>query len=65
MGLQTRYFGRWVLPIFPIACLLAAHFALELHGWAVGALERRLGAPRARRGPRAGGCGRSASGSPA
>ena len=24
MGLQGRYFGRWVLPIFPIACLLAA-----------------------------------------
>ncbi len=46
MGLQTRYFGRWVLPIFPIACLLAAYFALELHGWALGALERRL-PPRA------------------
>ena len=24
MGLQGRYFGRWLLPIFPIACLLAA-----------------------------------------
>jgi hypothetical protein len=30
MGLQGRYFGRWLLPIFPIACLLAAWFALEL-----------------------------------
>jgi hypothetical protein len=30
MGLQDRYFGRWLLPIFPIACLLAAYFALAL-----------------------------------
>jgi hypothetical protein len=30
MGLQDRYFGRWLLPIFPIACLLAAYFAHEL-----------------------------------
>jgi hypothetical protein len=30
MGVQGRYFGRWLLPIFPIACLLAAFFAVEL-----------------------------------
>jgi hypothetical protein len=30
MGLQDRYFGRWLLPIFPIACLLAAYFAAQL-----------------------------------
>jgi hypothetical protein len=30
MGLQDRYFGRWLLPIFPIACLLAAYFASQL-----------------------------------
>jgi hypothetical protein len=30
MGLQGRYFGRWLLPIFPILCLLAALFALQL-----------------------------------
>jgi hypothetical protein len=30
MGLQDRYFGRWLLPIFPIVCLLAAYFASEL-----------------------------------
>ncbi len=30
MGLQGRYFGRWLLPIFPIVCLLAAFFALQL-----------------------------------
>ena len=29
MGLQGRYFGRWLLPIFPIICLLAAFFALR------------------------------------
>jgi len=30
MGLQDRYFGRWLLPIFPIACLLGAYFAFLL-----------------------------------
>ena len=25
MGSQERYFGRWLLPVFPIACLLAAY----------------------------------------
>ena len=42
MGLQGRYFGRWLLPIFPLLCLLAVLFAVEL----VGALARR--APRLR-----------------
>lgn len=28
MGLQDRYFGRWLLPIFPILCVLAAFFAV-------------------------------------
>jgi 4-amino-4-deoxy-L-arabinose transferase-like glycosyltransferase len=39
MGVQGRYFGRWLLPIFPILCLLAAFFALQL----AGAIARRLG----------------------
>jgi hypothetical protein len=30
MGAQGRYFGRWLLPVFPILCLLGAFFALEL-----------------------------------
>lgn len=30
MGLQSRYYGRWLLPLFPILCLLAAYFAIEL-----------------------------------
>jgi hypothetical protein len=47
MGLQGRYFGRWLLPIFPILCLLAAYFTLR----AADALARlvvrkRRGRPR-------------------
>ena len=30
MGLQGRYFGRWVMPIIPIVCLLAAFAASSL-----------------------------------
>jgi hypothetical protein len=30
LSLEGRYFGRWLLPILPIVCLLAAHFALTL-----------------------------------
>jgi 4-amino-4-deoxy-L-arabinose transferase-like glycosyltransferase len=30
MGLQTRYFGRWLLPVFPLLCLLAALAAVHL-----------------------------------
>jgi Dolichyl-phosphate-mannose-protein mannosyltransferase len=37
MGLQGRYFGRYLLPIFPIACLLAAVTVSML----VGAIGRR------------------------
>ena len=42
MGSEGRYFGRWLLPIFPLLCLLAALFALQL----ACALARR--APRLR-----------------
>ncbi len=34
MGLQGRYFGRWLMPIFPVACLLAAIFVVQVIGWA-------------------------------
>jgi hypothetical protein len=44
LSLQGRYFGRWLLPILPIVCLLAAHFALTLSALAA----RR--APRLRPG---------------
>ncbi len=30
MGLQGRYFGRWLMPVLPIVCVLAAYFAVEL-----------------------------------
>jgi hypothetical protein len=30
MGLEGRYFGRWLMPIFPIVCLLGAFFVLQL-----------------------------------
>lgn len=30
MGSQERYFGRWLMPVFPIAALLAAYAAVEL-----------------------------------
>ena len=43
MGLENRYFGRWLMPIFPIVCLLGAFFAL----WLVGALGRLASRRRA------------------
>jgi hypothetical protein len=33
MGLQGRYFGRWLMPIFPVACLLAAFFVVQAIDW--------------------------------
>ena len=30
MGTQGRYFGRWLMPVLPILCLLAAFFAREV-----------------------------------
>ena len=40
MGLQGRYFGRWLLPVFPILCLLGAFFALRLAGTVSGRASR-------------------------
>jgi Dolichyl-phosphate-mannose-protein mannosyltransferase len=40
MGSQGRYFGRWLLPVFPILCLLAAYFALSLAATLAGRLPR-------------------------
>ncbi|HEY7892405.1 MAG TPA: glycosyltransferase family 39 protein [Solirubrobacteraceae bacterium] len=47
MGFQSRYFGRWLLPIFPLVCLLAAFFALEAAA-ALARLAARGSARRAR-----------------
>ncbi|MDQ6817721.1 MAG: glycosyltransferase family 39 protein [Actinomycetota bacterium] len=35
MGGQQRYFGRWLMPIFPLVALLAAYGAVELVRWLV------------------------------
>jgi hypothetical protein len=45
MGDQQRYFGRWLMPIFPIVAILAAYGAVELVGWLIRA--RRIPAPAA------------------
>jgi Dolichyl-phosphate-mannose-protein mannosyltransferase len=58
MGLQGRYFGRWLLPIFPPLCLLAAFFALSLARAGARPLARRF-AGRGRARP-----GRAARGAP-
>lgn len=36
MGSQTRYFGRWMLPIVPLVCLLAGYGGSQLLEWAKG-----------------------------
>jgi 4-amino-4-deoxy-L-arabinose transferase-like glycosyltransferase len=45
MGLQGRYFGRWLLPILPILCLLAAFFALSGARLVAARVPRALRAP--------------------
>jgi hypothetical protein len=50
MGLQGRYFGRWLLPIFPILCLLAAVFVLWCAGQLARLASRALSARRQARG---------------
>ncbi len=34
MGTQERFFGRWLLPVFPIVCLLAAWATIRASEWA-------------------------------
>jgi hypothetical protein len=43
MGSQERFFARWLLPVYPLLCLLAAWAAVEAASW----LARRVGRPRA------------------
>ena len=42
MGTQDRFFARWLLPVYPFACLLAAYGAVTLAAWALA----RVGRPR-------------------
>ena len=45
MGDQQRYFGRWLMPVFPIVAILGAYGAVELIRWLIRA--RRIPAPLA------------------
>ncbi len=45
MGHQQRYFGRWLMPVFPIVAVLGAYGAIELIRWLIRA--RRIPAPLA------------------
>jgi 4-amino-4-deoxy-L-arabinose transferase-like glycosyltransferase len=51
MGLEGRYFGRWLLPIFPILCLLAGIFALQLAAAAARLMKPASAGRRARAVP--------------
>ncbi len=42
MGTQDRFFARWLLPVYPLLCLLAAYGTVLLCGWVI----ERLGRPR-------------------
>jgi len=39
MGDQQRFFGRWLMPIYPIVAIVGAYGAIELARWLVGALR--------------------------
>ena len=41
MGTQDRYFARWLLPVYPLLCLLAAHGAVSLASVVAGRVPRR------------------------
>ena len=47
MGSQQRYFGRWLMPIFPIVVLFGAYGAVELVRW----LHRARHVPARKMGP--------------
>ena len=50
MGTEGRYFGRWLMPILPLLCLLAAFFIVEVFRLLARAAEQsRLRATAARR----------------
>ncbi len=45
MGTQDRFFARWLLPVYPLLCLMAAWAAVAAAGW----LSQRLRRPHAAR----------------
>jgi 4-amino-4-deoxy-L-arabinose transferase-like glycosyltransferase len=53
MGAQDRFFARWLLPVYPLLCLLAAWAAVEAAGWLAGRVRptwRRAAWPAAAAG---------------
>ena len=40
MGTQDRFFARWLLPVYPLLCLLAASGAVRLAAWALERAQR-------------------------
>ena len=40
MGTQDRFFARWLLPVYPLLCLLAAHAAVTGAEWALARLPK-------------------------
>ena len=47
LGNQSRFFARWMLPIYPILCLLAAWAAVAAAVWVAGRFKLRLAIPGA------------------
>jgi hypothetical protein len=45
MGVQDRFFARWLLPVYPVLCLLAGWAAVAAAGWAVARVGRLRGSP--------------------
>jgi hypothetical protein len=45
LGNQSRFFARWLLPIYPILCLLAAWAVIAAASWLAARLERRVAIP--------------------
>ena len=45
MGLQPRFFGRWLMPIFPIVAILGGYAVAEAVGWTARAVRRRTPQP--------------------
>jgi 4-amino-4-deoxy-L-arabinose transferase-like glycosyltransferase len=46
MSTQTRYFGRWLLMMYPVLALLAAIAVVTLCSWVAGRLSGRIGERR-------------------
>ena len=52
MGMQTRFYGRWLLPVYPFLALLAGYGVVRLASLARAPLAHRPGNRDRRRGAR-------------